>query len=114
MQPVRDSSPHLRLLSELLLSRPQRQSDCSGCIRQWCDSASVSELQELTTLAITNHVILRAFDPLAARLEEMAHGCLGIPVVPGRGPGPGPRGGSGRGAGRAAAAGGSELSLTTA
>jgi AcrR family transcriptional regulator len=36
---------------------------------------------------------------LATRLEEMAHGCLGIPVVPGP---------------PAAAAGGSELSLTTA
>ena len=35
---------------------------------------------------------------LATRLEEMAHGCLGIPVVPGP----------------PAAAGGSELSLTTA
>src|ERR1700760_4271622 len=46
-------------------------------------------------------------EQLAVRLEEMAHGCLGIPVVPaGRA-----AGGSGPGG---AAAGGSELSLTTA
>lgn len=70
MEPVRDSSQHLQLLSELLLSQPQRVSDRSGRVRQWCDSASLSELQEFTTLATTNHVILRAFDPLAARLEE--------------------------------------------
>ena len=70
MEPVRDSSQHLQLLSELMLSQTQRYSDRSGRLRQWCDSATVSELQDLTTLAITNHVILRAFDPLAARLEE--------------------------------------------
>ena len=70
MEPVRDSSQHLQLLSELLLSQAQRPSAPAGRVRQWCESASVGELQELTTLAIANHVILRAFDPLAARLEE--------------------------------------------
>ena len=42
-------------------------------------------------------------EQLAARLEEMAHGCLGVAVVPGREAGP-----------AGASAGGSELSLTTA
>src|ERR1700739_2685924 len=70
MEPVRDSSKHLQLLSELLLTQLHRRSDKSGQARAWCESASPSEVQELTALAITNHVILRAFDPLAARLEE--------------------------------------------
>ena len=51
--------------------------------------------------AIQSTLFLRSGLPkgeLATRLEEMAHGCLGIPVVPGP----------------PAAAGGSELSLTTA
>src|SRR6201998_1170139 len=82
MEPVRDSSKHLQLLSELVLTQPQRHSDRSGRARDWCESASPSELQELTALAMTNHVILRAFDPLAARLEEaggaqMAEGVAG-------------------------------------
>jgi hypothetical protein len=70
MEPVRDSSQHLQVLSELLLTRPQQQSDRSGRVREWCGSASPLELHELTALAITNHVVLRAFDPLTARLEE--------------------------------------------
>ena len=80
MEPVRDSSKHLQLLSELVLTQPQRHA--AGPARDWCESASPSELQELTALAMTNHVILRAFDPLAARLEEaggaqMAEGVAG-------------------------------------
>ena len=74
MEPVRDSSKHLQLLSELLLIQPQRHSDESGRAREWCELASPSELQDLTALAMTNHVILRAFDPLAARLEEAGNG----------------------------------------
>jgi len=70
MESVRDSSKHLQLLSELLLTQSHRRSDTSGQARAWCESASPSEVQELTALALTNHVILRAFDPLAARLEE--------------------------------------------
>lgn len=70
MEPVRDSSQHLQLLSELLLTQPQRHADRSGRAREWAASAGIPELQELTALAITNHVILRAFDPLAARLED--------------------------------------------
>jgi hypothetical protein len=70
MEPVRDSSKHLQLLSELLLIQPHRHLDGSVRARQWCESASPSELQDLTALAMSNHVILRAFDPLAARLEE--------------------------------------------
>ena len=70
MQPVRDSSQPLQLLSELLLTRPQRQSGTFGRVRKWGRSAGIPELQELAALAITNHVILRAFDPLTARLEE--------------------------------------------
>ncbi|MGB8062349.1 MAG: hypothetical protein WCF26_10675 [Candidatus Sulfotelmatobacter sp.] len=74
MEPVRDSSKHLQLLSELLLTRPQQQSDKSGRAREWCESASPSELQDLTALAMTNHVILRAFDPLDAMLEDVGNG----------------------------------------
>ncbi len=70
MEPVRDSSKHLQLLSELLLTRPLQQSERT---REWCELASPSELQELTALAMTNHVILRAFDPLAATLEDMGN-----------------------------------------
>ncbi len=74
MEPVRDSSKQLQLLSELLLTQSHRRSDKSGRAREWCESASPSELQELTALAMTNHVILRAFDPLAAALEETRNG----------------------------------------
>jgi len=74
MEPVRDSSKHLQLLSELVLTRRRQQSDRSGRAREWCESASTSELQDLTALAMTNHVILRAFDPLAAMLEDVGNG----------------------------------------
>lgn len=70
MQPVRDSSQHLQLLSELCLAQQQRQQDLFGRAREWGGSAGIPELQELAALAMTNHVILRAFDPLTARLEE--------------------------------------------
>lgn len=70
MEPVRDSSQHLQLLSELLLTQPQRLGEKSGRVQEWCATAGVSELQELTALAVNNHVILRAFDRLSARLDE--------------------------------------------
>jgi hypothetical protein len=74
MEPVRDSNKHLQLLSELLLTQSHRRADKTGHVRQWCELASPSELQDLAALAMTNHVILRAFDPLSATLEELGNG----------------------------------------
>jgi hypothetical protein len=76
MELVRDSSKNLQLLSDLLLTQPQSHADRSGRVREWCESANPSEVQQLAALAMTNHVVLRAFDPLSATLEEIGNGQL--------------------------------------
>jgi hypothetical protein len=77
VSPIRDSNQHLELLSELLL-QPYRCSEknvssgsASFSLAQYANRTldavydlSQMDLQELNTLAASNHVVLRAFEPL--------------------------------------------------
>lgn len=76
MGPVRDSTRDVRLLSELTLVLPSfpditRQmraiTELEG--EQLFSGLSVRDLESLEALAISNHVILRAFEPLRLLLE---------------------------------------------
>jgi hypothetical protein len=82
MQPVRDSSTNLQLLSKLLLSAPFSAHSATQAravpASMEADSANVNELtaklsqkdfEDLKALAITNHVILRSFAPFQQVLE---------------------------------------------
>ena len=81
MELVRDSSQNLQLLSELLFAphssanlpcgykngRPE--SNLSLRLTDLVSTLSVPDLEELRSLAMTNHVIVRCFEPLAHILE---------------------------------------------
>lgn len=70
MEPVRDSTRNVQLLSELLLSSSNTEARdvtrASGSVSM----LSAYDLKELRALAMTNHVIMRAFAPLQRRLES--------------------------------------------
>lgn len=77
MSPVRDSTTNLRLLCELLFnpsvfSALPRTGDVSKSVPERPTPASESDgdLEELRTLAMTNHVIVRAFQQLHKILER--------------------------------------------
>jgi hypothetical protein len=77
MSPVRDSTTNLRLLCELLFnpsvfSALPRTGDISKTLpeRPAQTSDSDGDLEELRTLAMTNHVIIRAFQQLHKILER--------------------------------------------
>jgi hypothetical protein len=85
MEHVRDSSQNLQLLSKLLLA-PPFAADASGAHSAASsvevDSTNVGEVvaplrqkdfEELKALALTNHVILRAFAPLQQVLEAQGN-----------------------------------------
>jgi hypothetical protein len=83
MEHVRDSSKNLTLLSGLLLSTPTTADPATGARATSIDSypdgtgdlisgLSPKDLEDLKALAMTNHVIMRAFAPLQDLLE--AHG----------------------------------------
>jgi hypothetical protein len=63
MEHVQHSTPHLQLLSELLLT----SSGGTLCERALENVSAVNppELEKLKGLAMTNHVIMRSFEPLA-------------------------------------------------
>lgn len=82
MQPVRDSSINLQLLSKLLLTAPfsvQPAPEARAVpesieayfttIGELAAGLGQKDFEELKALAITNHVILRAFAPLQQVLE---------------------------------------------
>src|SRR5579864_7133436 len=82
MQPVRDSTANLQLLSTLLLSAPfstQAATEATAVPRSMeAYFTTIGELaagldrkdfEDLKALAITNHVILRSFAPLQQVLE---------------------------------------------
>ena len=77
MQHVRDSTTNLRLLSELALACPSFP-DISMQVRAISKAESDEllsmlgerNLDDLEALAISNHVILRAFEPLQLMFEE--------------------------------------------
>ncbi len=68
MEHVRDSTKHLRLLSELLLTTPfsseAKNHVPSSETQQVASELDEPALRDLETLASTNHVIMRAFAPL--------------------------------------------------
>lgn len=76
MQPVRDSSKNLQLLSELLLSEPPSANEentsrsYSGRVVEPAISLTKGDLESLKQLACTNHVIVRAFTALQGILLE--------------------------------------------
>jgi hypothetical protein len=73
MEHVRDSTKHLRLLSELLLTPPfslEAKDHVPSIESQQIASAlGEQDLEDLEVLVSTNHVILRAFAPLQKLLE---------------------------------------------
>ena len=78
MEPVRDSTTNLQLLSELLLTRSVATEAItpasvigtgSSGIRELVRGLSPKDGHDLKALAITNHVIIRAFRPLQDILE---------------------------------------------
>src|SRR5580704_13979640 len=80
MEHVRDSSKNLTLLSGLLLSTPTTADPATRARATSIDSypggtgdlisgLSLKELEDLKALAMTNHVIMRAFAPLQDLLE---------------------------------------------
>lgn len=79
MEPVRDSSKNLQLLSELLLSSTRPAAGPGAVIGSpEIDSPRISKLvsaldqkglENLKSLAMTNHVIMRSFGPLQRVLE---------------------------------------------
>jgi hypothetical protein len=76
MEPVRDSTREVRLLSELALACPSLP-DITMQVRaiskaegdELLSALSEQDLDDLEALAISNHVILRAFEPLQLMLE---------------------------------------------
>src|SRR5579862_8960510 len=77
MQPVRDSSTNLQLLSKFLLSAPfslQNAAEAravppsmeagSADVNELTAKLSQKDFEDLKALAMTNHVILRSFAPL--------------------------------------------------
>jgi len=77
MEPVRDSTRDLRLLSELALacpSFPDTTRQLQVILRAEGDELlcvlAEQDLDDLEALAISNHVVLRAFDPLQLMLEQ--------------------------------------------
>jgi Uncharacterised nucleotidyltransferase len=83
MEPVRDSSKNLRLLSKLLLTPPFATTEAHAAAGSLVlDSADIPEVaaalsqkdfEDLKALAITNHVILRAFAPLQQIFEAQGN-----------------------------------------
>lgn len=86
MQPVRDSTANLKLLSTLLLSAPfsaQHATETSSIPRSTeAYFTTIGELaaglgerafEDLKALAITNHVIMRSFVPLQRVLQEQGN-----------------------------------------
>src|ERR1700681_3220900 len=77
MEHVRDSTKDLQLLSELLLTVPPAAEakpwgvieTCSSATREHIRGLTSRDLEDLKALAITNHVIMRAFGPLQQLLE---------------------------------------------
>ena len=77
MEHVRDSTKNLQLLSELLLTIPPAAKanargeieTCSSATREHIRGLTLRDVEDLKALAITNHVIMRAFDPLQQLLE---------------------------------------------
>jgi hypothetical protein len=82
MGPVRDSNPSLQLLSQLLLSPPDSPGlDLPGRVSRssieypsgtydLVSQLRQPDLEELKALAVMNHVVVRAFEPLHRILEE--------------------------------------------
>src|SRR5271165_4985146 len=76
MDPVRDSTRDVRLLSGLMLALPSF-ADVARQMRAIADmegeqlffGMGVRDLENLEALAISNHVILRAFEPLQLLLQ---------------------------------------------
>ena len=66
MEPVRDSTKNLQLLSELLLKSPMRETRATG---ERVSALKAGDLQDLKALAMTNHVIMRSFAPLQNLLQ---------------------------------------------
>jgi hypothetical protein len=60
MQPVRDSSKHLDLLSELVLKSSAEELTTAASI----SALTSSDLEDLEKLAASNHVVVRAFERL--------------------------------------------------
>jgi hypothetical protein len=65
---VSDTSIYLRLLSEVVLA-PRRcpepsDADSSSSTWQQCSNLSLEDLKQLESLAASNHVVLRFFEPL--------------------------------------------------
>ena len=83
MEHVRDSSKNLQLLSKLLLASPFAATEAHAATGALAlDSADMSEVaaalsqkdfEDFKALAITNHVILRAFAPLQQVLEAQGN-----------------------------------------
>lgn len=78
MEPVRDTTKNLQLLSELLLT-PQLSSETNGHtpssgIREAVSVLSTRDLEDLEALALTNHVIMRSFVPLQDLLTAGGNG----------------------------------------
>jgi hypothetical protein len=71
MELVQDSSKNLNLLSELVLTPPLSEDRASLLVSNLGSRAALSlkDLKDLEALANTNHVIIRAFEPLQAFLE---------------------------------------------
>jgi hypothetical protein len=70
MEPVRDSTRNLQLLSELLLNSSNTEARGITPAFGSVSMLSAHDLKELRALAMTNHVIMRAFAPLQCRLES--------------------------------------------
>jgi hypothetical protein len=69
MEHVRNSSMNFDLLSELTLAAPVTAANGdSSRVRQHAAVLSQMDMEELNALAMTNHVILRAFEPLGRTL----------------------------------------------
>src|SRR5260221_5540434 len=77
MEHVRDSTRNLSLLSDLLLTPPCAAEDrvrtaietyCAE-IRELVSALAPRDLEDLKALAVTNHVIMRSFEPLQQILE---------------------------------------------
>jgi hypothetical protein len=83
MAHVRDSSTNLELLSELLLAPPPSLSESAGKdphetgsrrVHEICDSLGLDDLESLGKLAMSNHVMMRSFAPLATILAAAGNG----------------------------------------
>jgi len=80
MQPVRDTTSNLRLLSQLLLASPLAADNAGeqGLAPRFqsdeiVSGPSLQNLRQLEALASSNHVIMRSFVPLQTILEAQGN-----------------------------------------